>query len=97
MKWNLKKYLVLFFQLLEMIQKLPLKNKTCDPDSPMSPKRKYKILKDSRFSFSNLMPPTLKPSQKLEMHREASLTSQLSTEKFQFFSQLTSLFMVSTP
>ena len=43
------------------------------------------------------MPPTLKPSPKPDSHRDDSITSQLSTGKFQFKAQLTSLYMVSTP
>ena len=38
------------------------------------------------------MPITLKPSQKLNSHRDDSLLYQLSNEKFQFKSQLTSLY-----
>ena len=43
------------------------------------------------------MPPTRKLSSKPDLHRDDSLTSQLSTEKFQFKPELTSLYMVSTP
>ena len=43
------------------------------------------------------MPPNLKISSKPDLHRDDSLTSQFSTEKFQFNPQLTSLYMVSTP
>ena len=43
------------------------------------------------------MPPTRKLSSTPDLRREDSLTSQLSTEKFQVKPQLTSLYMVSTP
>ena len=42
------------------------------------------------------MPPTLKLLQKSDIHRDFSLISQLSTERFLFKYQLTSLYMAST-
>ena len=43
------------------------------------------------------MPPTLKPSLKLDLQRVDSLRSQLSSGKLLFKPQLTSLYVVSTP
>ena len=43
------------------------------------------------------MPLTLKPSSKPDLQRHDSSTSQLSTEKIQFKSQLTSINKLSTP
>ena len=40
---------------------------------------------------------TLKPLSKIDLHKNDSLTTQLSTRKFLFKSRLTSLYMVSTP
>ena len=39
--------------------------KKCEPHSSKSPQKKNNILNDSAFLPSNILPPTLKPSQKL--------------------------------
>ena len=43
------------------------------------------------------MPRTLQPPSKPDLHRDSSLTSQLSSESFLFKSQSTSPYMLSTP
>ena len=43
------------------------------------------------------MPAALKPSTKPDFYGDDSLISQISTEKFKFKPELTSLHMVSTP
>ena len=58
---------------------------------------KHNILKDPAFLTSNVLPLTLSPSSKAVFHGDGSLTTQLWNEKFQFESQPTSLYMVSTP
>ena len=40
---------------------------------------------------------TLQPPSKPDLHRDSSLTSQLSSESFLFKSQLTSPYLLSTP
>ena len=65
--------------------------------SSQSPKRKHNGLNGLDFQNSKVMPPTLKPSAQLDLHRDDSLTSQLSTEKYQFKPQLISQYMVSEP
>ena len=66
------------------------------PDPSQAPKRKYNILNDPSFLASNTMPPNLKPPQKPDLHRDDNLVKSLSTEKFQFKPQLTSLYMIPT-
>ena len=66
------------------------------PDPSQAPKRKYNILNDPSFLASNTMPPNLKPPQKPDLHRDDPLMKSLSTEKFQFKPQLTSLYMIPT-
>ena len=65
------------------------KNKNSAPASSTSPKRKYFTFK----CFASYSESVTKP----HLHRDDSLTSQLSTEQFQFKPQLTSLYMVSSP
>ena len=79
-----------------MIRKLR-KNKVSAPASSKVPERKQNISKDPPFFNSNIMPPTLKLLSKPHLHSYVSLTTQLSTEKFQFKPQLTSLYKLSTP
>ena len=55
------------------------------------------ILNDPAFLTSIDTPPTLKPSSKPDLQRDLPLLSQLLTEKFQFKSQSTWLYIVSTP
>ena len=61
------------------------------PDSSDYLKMRNKILTDPVFSSSNVMRPTLQLSSKSDSHRDDSLTSQISTEKLPFISQLTLL------
>ena len=78
-----------------MSQKLcEKKNKISAADSLKSPKRNYIISTDSAFLNSNVMHPTLTPSSKPDLHRDESLTSQLSIEKIESKPQLTSLILV---
>ena len=69
----------------------------CEPNTSNFPKLKNNILNDHTFLTSNIMPPTLTPSEKPDSRKHESSTSQLSTEKYQFRPHLTSLYMVSTP
>ena len=62
-----------------------------------SSKNKYNILTDPAFLQSNAKPSTLNPSSQPDLQRDGSLTSQLSTEKFRFESQLTSLYVFPAP
>ena len=71
--------------------------KNSAPDSSKSPKRKHKNWTDPAIANWNVLPPTLKSSLKPDLHRDDSLTSQLSTEKLQLKPQLILLYMVSTP
>ena len=54
------------------------------------------ILRDGAFLTSIVLPHYLALSSTLVLHRDVSLTSQFSTEKFQFKPQLTSHYLVST-
>ena len=80
-KWKFKKPLLVLLQLLKLIKKLR-KKWIFWTFSSKSPKSKYNTLNDSELSFSNVMPPTLKPSSKPDLHRDDSLISPLSTEFF---------------
>ena len=93
MKWKFKKPLAVLLQLFQTIQKL--RKKLNLPKK--FPKYKFNILIDPAFPNLNLLPPTLRQSSKPDLIRDDSLTSELSTEKFQFKAQLTSHHMVPTP
>ena len=54
--------------------------------------RRYKTVNDPGFSTSDVLPPTLIPSDKPYLHGDDSSTSQLSTEIIQINPQLTSLY-----
>ena len=54
----------------------------------------YKILNDRAFSTSNIMRPALNSLQKHGLHQVDYLKTQLSSENFNFKSQLTSLYMI---
>ena len=82
---------------VDIVSNSSQKTKCSKPDSPKSPQKRNNKLNDLPFLPSNIRPPFLKPSAGSYLHRDASLTSELSTEKFQFESQLTSPYMVSTP
>ena len=82
-------------QMLKIIQKS--RKKTCELDSSMAPKTEYNIMLDPTFLTSIVMPPSLKLSEDLEFHQYQFLTANLSTEKFHFWPQLSSLYMVSKP
>ena len=56
--------------------------KNYEPDSPNAPKRKNIKLNDPAFLNSTVMPPILKPPSEPDLHQNDSLTSQMSTEKF---------------
>ena len=71
--------------------KSPQNKMTFALDSSKSPEKKYNGVYDTAFLTSIFTPPTLKPPPKLDLHRADSLSSQLSTEKFQFKSRKTSL------
>ena len=73
------------------------RKKTCELDSSMTPKTENNNLLDPAFLTSIVMPPSLKLSENLEFHQYHFLTATLSTEKFHFWPQLTSLYMVSKP
>ena len=75
----------------------PQKNQISELDSSLSTKKEYNYSTDRAFLTWNVMPPTLKSSSKTDLDRDDSLTSQLSTENFQFKPKLTPLYMVSTP
>ena len=60
-------------------------------------KKKNKILKDPPSFIRIFLPPILKLSLEPNLHLFDSLTSQLSTKKLHFKSQLASLYTVSKP
>ena len=60
------------------------KNTTSKVDFSKLSKNKNKSLNDPALLTSNVMPPILEPSHKLDSYRDDSLASQLSTEKIQF-------------
>ena len=68
-----------------------IKKQICALDSSKSLERKLNTLNDPAFLTSIVMPPTIKLSEKPDLHRDDSLTSQLSAETLQFKPQLTSL------
>ena len=72
-------------------------NKTCESVSSKPPRRKDIVLNDPVFLISNVVAPTVKPSSEPDLHRDDALEPQMSTEKIQFKSQSTSLYIVSTP
>ena len=76
-----------------MIQK-STKNKISELDSSTFPERKNNVFTDPAILTSNAFPLTLKPLSKPDLHRDDSLTSQSSSENFQFKPQLRSLYMV---
>ena len=88
---------VLLLQLLKMIQDFYKGNEACEHDCSKSRKRKCNMSNDPAFLISNIVSPTLKPPSKHDVHRYDSLTSRLSTETFQFKSQITWLYRISTP
>ena len=75
----------------------PQKTKTCESDSPKSQRNNYNILKEPAFLKSNVIPPILNSWHKADLHRDNSVTSQFSSEIFQFEAQLTLLCVVLTP
>ena len=68
-----------------------------DHVSSNSPEKKHTVFNDPAFLTSRFRLLPLKLSQKLDLHRDDSLTTQLSTQKLQFTSQLTSPCMVPKP
>ena len=82
-------------------QNLPLKNKTPSdhdqsPDTPPPTKRKYEIMKDPAFLSSPIYPPIIPTKLQLSTTRDDYLVPILSTNRFSFKSQLTSLYMHPT-
>ena len=83
-------------------QNIPSKNKRLSdhdqsPETPSPTKKKYEIMKDPAFLSSPIYPPiipTTKPQ--LSTTRDDYLVPILSTYRFSFKSQLTSLFMHPT-
>ena len=58
---------------------------------------KENLVIDVEFFTSNDMAPTLEPPSKTGLYRDNCLISQLSFDKLQFKSHITTLYMVSTP
>ena len=73
--------------------KTPRKIKNSAPDSSKPPENKNNILTDPAILTSIVMPDPaiLTLSQNLDLHRDDSLTSELTAEKFQFKPHLTLL------
>ena len=77
--------------------KAPQENKPVNVILPSPRKRIETFSNDPAFSPTNVMPPPLKPSSKVYLHKDDSVASQLSAGNFQFNSQMTSLHLVLTP
>ena len=83
-------------------QNFPSKNKTPSdhdqsPDTPPpTKKKKYEIMKDPEFLSSPIYPPILPTKLQLSTNRDDYLVPILSTNRFSFKSQLTSLYMHPT-
>ena len=82
-------------------QNIPSKNKTPSdhdqsPDTPPPTKKKYEIMKDPAFLSSPIYPPILPTKPQLSTNRDDYLVPILSTNRFSFKSQLTSLYMHPT-
>ena len=98
MKWKLKKLLVVPFQPAAIHDSKTTQKTNFLNLILQSPGRgNTKISNDPAYITSNVMPPTLKLSPGPDLHTDFSLTAQLSSEKFPFKRQLTSLYVVSTP
>ena len=82
-------------------QNIPSKNKTPSdhdqcPDTPPPTKKKYEIMKDPAFLSSPIYPRILPTKPQLSTTRDDYLVPILSTNRFSFKSQLTSLYMHPT-
>ena len=82
-------------------QQIPSKNKTSldhdqSPETPPPSKKKHEIMKDTAFLSSPVYPPILPTKPQLSTHRDDYLVPILSTSRFSFKSQLTSLYMHPT-
>ena len=82
-------------------QNIPSKNKTRSdhdqsPDTPPHTKKKYEIMEDPAFLSSPIYPPKLPTKPQLFTTRDDYLVPILSTNRFSFKSQLTSLYMHPT-
>ena len=82
-------------------QNIPSKNKTPSdhdqsPDTPPPTKKKYEIMEDPAFLLSPIYPPILPTKPQLSTTRDDYLVPILSTNRFSFKSQLTSLYMHPT-
>ena len=66
------------------------------PDSPPPTKKKYEIMKDPAFLSSRIYPPIIPTKPQLSTTRDDYLVPILSTNRFSFKSQLTSLYMHPT-
>ena len=80
---------------------IPSKNKTPSdhdqsPDTPPPTKKKYEIMEDPAFLSSPLYPPILPTKPQLSTNRDDYLVPKLSTNRFSFKTQLTSLYMHPT-
>ena len=62
------------------------------PDTPPPTKKKYEIMKDPAFLSSPIYPPILPTKPQLSTNRDDYLVPILSTNRFFFKSQLTSLY-----
>ena len=84
-------------------QNIPSKNKTPSdhdqsPDTPPPTKKKYEIMKDPAFLSSPIYPPIIPTKPQLSTTRDDYLVPILSTNRFSFKSQLTSLcILLTTP
>ena len=82
-------------------QPISSKNKTPSdhdnsPETPPPTKKKNETMKDSAFLTSPVYPPIIPTKPKLSTNRDEYLTPILSTNRFSFKSQLTSLYMYLT-
>ena len=82
-------------------QNIPSKNKTPSdhdqpPDTPPPTKMKYEIMKDPAFLSSPIYPPIIPTKPQLSTTRDDYLVPILSTNRFSFKSQLTSLYIHPT-
>ena len=77
-------------------QHIPSKNQTSSdhnqsPETPPPTKRKREIMKDPAFLSSPVYPPIIPPKPQLSTNCDNYLVPKLSTSRFSFKSQLTSL------
>ena len=79
-------------------QNISSKNKTRSdhdqsPETPPPTKKRYEIMKDPAFLSSPIDPPIITTKPQLSTNRDDYLVPRLSTNRFSFKSQLTSLYM----